>query len=222
MLEIHNVHKSYLSGDKKLHVLKGVNLKAQKGSFNALVGPSGAGKSTLLHIIGGLDSPEEGNVFLDGQDIYKLSETELARLRNLKIGFVFQFYHLLTEFTALENVAMPALITGREKLKDILKQAQILLQQVGLDKRLHHYPSQLSGGERQRCAIARALINKPQLLLCDEPTGNLDSQASKEIILLLKKFHRDYGMTIILVTHNEQIAQKADFIYELRDGILLN
>ena len=173
----HNLHKSYNNGGKTLHVLKGISLKVIKGKVLAIVGPSGAGKSTLLHILGGLDRSISGSVFLNGVDIYKLGDRQRARLRNRQIGFVFQFYHLLAEFTALENVMLPAVI----KKAPIAKQkGQQLLEKVGLGHRINHLPSQLSGGECQRVAIARALINEPAIVFCDEPTGNLDSKRSEE------------------------------------------
>jgi lipoprotein-releasing system ATP-binding protein len=224
MLEAKNIHKVYTNGKKALAVLKGVHLAIDKGKFIAIVGPSGAGKSTLLHILGGLDLPTKGEIFFEQQDIYKLSETVLSKVRNRKIGFVFQFYHLLSEFTALENVLMPALINSplaarRFPLKE---KAEELLHQVGLSERMAHFPNQLSGGEKQRVAIVRALINSPSLLLCDEPTGNLDSASGEEIISLIKKINRENQMTAVLVTHNLELAKAADKAYHLKDGILVN
>ncbi|MFH1269692.1 MAG: ABC transporter ATP-binding protein [Candidatus Omnitrophota bacterium] len=224
LLEAKDLRKVYYSGNKQLEVLKGVNLKIDKGSFVAIAGPSGAGKSTLLHILGGLDRPTRGEVFLGQQDIYNLSDAELSGIRNKKIGFVFQFYHLLSEFTALENVSLPALISAGQQSPhaDAQKEALGLLEEVGLGERSRHFPSQLSGGERQRVAIARALINKPDLLLCDEPTGNLDSKTSDGIIALLKKANRENHATVILVTHNLELAKIAEVTYHLRDGTLVN
>jgi len=224
MLEAKNIHKIYSNGKKGLSVLKGIDLRVGKGAFAAITGPSGAGKSTLLHILGGLDSPSQGEVFFEEEDIYRLKDAVLCRLRNKKIGFIFQFYHLLSEFTALENVLMPALLSrsslvARRSLKE---EALKLLSQVGLSDRVTHFPNQLSGGERQRVAIARALINKPQLLLCDEPTGNLDSATGEEIVSLVKKINQDEQMTVILVTHNPELAKQADKVYQLRDGVLVN
>jgi lipoprotein-releasing system ATP-binding protein len=188
------------------------------------VGPSGAGKSTLLHILGGLDMPTQGEVIFEQKDIYTLSDLELSGIRNQRIGFVFQFYHLLSEFTVLENVLMPALISrqssvvSRQSRNDALE----ILEKVGLSERLTHFPNQLSGGEKQRVAIARALINKPSLLLCDEPTGNLDSRAGKDTTSLIKKINLENQMTVILVTHNAELSQIADIIYHLKDGVLVN
>ncbi len=224
MLEAKNIHKSYYNGNKQLEVLKGVNLGIDKGKFAAIIGPSGAGKSTLLHILGGLDVPTEGEVILGANNIYGLSDNELSRIRNEKIGFVFQFYHLLSEFTVLENVMMPGLVRSQkqEARSQIKEQAFRLLENVGLSERLMHFPSQLSGGEQQRVAIARALINNPGLLLCDEPTGNLDSKNSDDIIALVKKINLENKMTVVLVTHNAELAKAAQIVYHLRDGVLVN
>ncbi len=224
MLEAENIHKVYNNGNKALQVLKGVELSIEKGKFVAIVGPSGAGKSTLLHILGGLDIPTKGKVIFAGEDIYRLGDLELSKIRNKRIGFVFQFYHLLSEFTVLENVLLPALInhqspiTNHQSREDALG----LLKEVGLSERITHFPSQLSGGEQQRVAIARALINRPHLLLCDEPTGNLDSKSGNEITSLIKKINIESQMTIVLVTHNIELAKIADRVYHLRDGILVN
>jgi len=222
MLEAINLHKVYNDSAKELQVLKGVNFKIEEGKFAALVGPSGAGKSTLLHILGGLDCPSQGSVIFDGQDLYKLGDQQLSQIRNSRIGFVFQFYHLLSEFSVLENVMMPVLISGSNKkgISEAEGFARKLLKRVGLLDRLTHFPSQLSGGEKQRVALIRALMNKPKLLLCDEPTGNLDSQSSGEIIGLIKNINVEKKMTILLVTHNEELASKAERTYHLRDGVM--
>lgn len=224
MLEAKNIHKVYVDGKKELKVLGGIDLKIEKGRFQAIVGPSGAGKSTLLHILGGLDSPTSGEVIFAGEHLYRISDAALCALRNSQIGFVFQFYHLLSEFTVLENVLMPAIIKHDLKLARVkLRQHALeLLGQVGLEARTTHFPAQLSGGEQQRVAIVRALINSPGLLLCDEPTGNLDSQAGEEVITLIKRISRQNQMTVVLVTHNPELAKSADRIYRLRDGILMN
>jgi len=222
MLEAKNIHKIYDDGKAKLPVLKGIDLRIAEASFIAIVGPSGAGKSTLLHILGGLDSPTQGQVKLEEEDIYSLDDTALSEIRNKKIGFVFQFYHLLGEFTVLENVLMPALI-GRN-VNDVegrmQEKALTILKEVGLNERLNHLPSQLSGGEKQRVAIARSLINRPGLLFCDEPTGNLDSKSGEEVIALIKKINREDKTTVVLVTHNLELAKSADKIYHLKDGLL--
>ncbi len=228
MLKAVNIHKIYDNGKEELHVLKGVSLEIKKGNFIAVVGPSGAGKSTLLHILGGLDIPDQGEVIFEGNDIYDLNDTTLAAIRNKRIGFVFQFYHLLSEFTALENVLMPSLISsgfaasagGRSSEgKD---KALKLLEKVGLKDRVTHFPGQLSGGEKQRVAIARALMNNPDLLLCDEPTGNLDSKTGEEIIALIKEVRLENNMTVVLVTHNTDLAKTTDEVFNLKDGLLVN
>jgi lipoprotein-releasing system ATP-binding protein len=204
MLEAKRVHKLFDNGKEKLAVLKGVDLSIEKGRFVALVGPSGAGKSTLLNILGGLDYPSQGEVLLEEENIHALGDTALSSLRNKKIGFVFQFYHLLPEFTVLENVLMPALIgkdTSRKARLRLKGSAVELLDQVGLAQRMEYFPDKLSGGEKQRVAIVRGLVNKPGLLLCDEPTGNLDSKSSSDVITLLKRINMENHMTIVLVTH---------------------
>ncbi len=201
-----------------------MNLRIGEGDFVSISGPSGAGKSTLLNILGTLDNPTQGQVIFEGDNLYGLNDAAISRIRNEKIGFVFQFYHLLPEFTVLENVIMPLAIrrnTGfnaKEKKEEALQ----LLEKTGLAGRVTHFPSQLSGGERQRVAIARALMNRPVLLLCDEPTGNLDSKTGKEIISLIKEINQDAKMTVILVTHNAQLSAFADISYHLEDGVLVN
>jgi len=222
MLEAQNLHKIYKNGAKELHVLKGISLKIKQGEVVSIVGPSGAGKSTLLHILGGLDLPSEGSVNFKGEDIYKLSDKGLSQIRNEKVGFVFQFYHLFSEFNVLENVLLPALCS-RSKMKTELKEKAIsLLKNIGLEERKNHLPSQLSGGEQQRVAIARALINSPQILFCDEPTGNLDSKTGSEVIEMLKKLNKENNMTVVLVTHNEEVAKIAGTRLYLKDGLLVN
>jgi len=224
VLEAKGIHKSYFNGHKGLKVLKGIDIKIAKGTFSAIVGPSGAGKSTLLHILGGLDVPTSGSVFFEGKDLYRLSDNALCRLRNRQIGFVFQFYHLLPEFNALENVALPGLIGRGPALKaaGIKEKAKAILKKVGLSERLDYFPSQLSGGEKQRVAIARALTNEPGLLLCDEPTGNLDSKMGSDIVGLIRELSRENGMTVVMVTHNMDLAKIADKVYSLKDGVLEN
>ncbi|MFH1641053.1 MAG: ABC transporter ATP-binding protein [Candidatus Omnitrophota bacterium] len=224
MLEAKNIHKVYYSGNKQLKILRGVDLHIEKGKLIAIVGPSGAGKSTLLHILGGLDKPTQGKVLVEGENIYGISDQALCKIRNAKIGFVFQFYHLLSEFTVLENVLMPALISRQSTVDSRLSREKALefLQEAGLGERISHFPNQLSGGEQQRVAIVRALINNPGLLLCDEPTGNLDSKRGDEIISLIKQINIQNKMTVILVTHNVELAKVADQAYNLKDGILMN
>lgn len=224
MLRAKNIHKVYNNGKKELRVLKGIELNIEKGKFVAVVGPSGAGKSTLLHILGGLDNPSEGKVFFEEKDIYTLPDREISKIRNTRIGFVFQFYHLLSEFTCLENVLMPSLINYESGVKssDLRGKAFKFLEQVGLAERADYFPSQLSGGEKQRVAIVRGLMNNPGLLLCDEPTGNLDSKAGDEVISLIKKINLENQMTVVLVTHNLELAKTADVVYHLKDGILVN
>ncbi len=225
MLEAKGIQKIYKSGKHPLPILKGVDVHIEKGAFVAVVGPSGAGKSTLLHIVGGLDEPTHGHVFFEKHDIYRLSDSARAGIRNTRIGFVFQFYHLLPEFTVFENTIMPALIGTRNMRVSgaVMRQrARELLTTVGLEKRMHHFPSQLSGGEQQRVAIVRALMNEPALLLCDEPTGNLDSRTGGEIVALLKTLIRQRSMACFVVTHNEEIARQADRLYHLRDGLIVH
>jgi putative ABC transport system ATP-binding protein/lipoprotein-releasing system ATP-binding protein len=219
MLEVSNLHKIYNHGAEKLHVLKGIELQIRKGEFVAILGPSGAGKSTLIHLLGGLDYPTQGEVIFDGKDIYSFSDSQLAELRNRRIGFIFQFYHLLSEFNVLENILIPALIKGKRK-RNITEEAKDLLDNVKLRERIRFFPAQLSGGEQQRLAIARALINQPDLLFCDEPTGNLDSTTGKEIIGLIKQLNRERQMTVVLVTHNQEIAGVAEKLFYLKDGLL--
>lgn len=224
MLEARKLHKSYHNGNKTIQVLKGVDLSIDSGEFVAVVGPSGAGKSTLLHILGGLDDPTKGEVIFEKENIYGLSDLALCKIRNERIGFVFQFYHLLPEFTVLENVLMPVLIDAGPKIKNSIlrNNALELLGRVGLDERATHFPGQLSGGEQQRVAIVRALINEPALLLCDEPTGNLDFKTGEGIVSLVKKINLERRMSVVLVTHNLELAKAADKAYHLKDGILVN
>jgi len=222
MLTAHDVHKVYRDVGRPLEVLKGIDLTIETGDFLAMVGPSGAGKSTLMHVLGGLDRPSQGRVVLDGEDIYKLNDIKLSSVRNTKVGFVFQFYHLLPEFTALENVILPALV--KESFKDkkkLEKKGEALLSSVGLKDRLDHKPNQLSGGEQQRVAIARALMNNPKIILCDEPTGNLDSQSGESIIELLTKLNQENNQTVVMVTHDNRIAEKAKKIIHIQDGKII-
>ncbi len=219
-VEARAVHKVFLGGDgHELTVLGGVDLRVESGEAVAIVGASGAGKSTLLHLLGALDRPTSGAVFLGGRDVSEVDGEELARMRNSGVGFVFQFHHLLREFTALENVMMPCLIAGRPR-RASEERARELLTVVGLDERMSHRSTQLSGGEQQRVAVARALAAEPPLLLADEPSGNLDSQTSEELHDLLFHLRASQGLGMVLVTHNRELASRADRILELRDGQL--
>jgi putative ABC transport system ATP-binding protein len=215
MIELRDVSKTVTSGTEPLTILQPLSLKIPHGQFVAIVGPSGSGKSTLLGLIAGLDSPSSGHVLIDEVDITQLGEDALARLRGEKVGFVFQFFHLIPSLTAYENVAVPMEIAGRA---DARTQAERLLEEVGLTGRSHHYPSQLSGGEQQRVALARALANDPPIVLADEPTGNLDSANGRHIMALLRKIHSERGTTIVLVTHDAELAAMADARLVLRDG----
>ncbi len=219
ILTARNIHKKYQQGLSSLHILKGVDLDILEGDVLSLVGPSGAGKSTLLHILGGLDKPSEGDVILDGKNLYNVNDAQRSRIRNISVGFVFQFYHLLPEFTALENVALPALISNSNRDSDAAYQrARELLQKVGLKDRVTHRPQELSGGEQQRVAIARALINKPKIVFCDEPTGNLDTTNGDAIIDLLLELNKTDRQTLVLVTHDEKIAARSNKVIHIRDG----
>jgi len=216
MIEAKNIHKSY--GD--LHVLKGVDVSIKQGEIVSIVGKSGAGKSTLLHIMGTLDLADKGTVMFDGIDVSKLNVKELARFRNERIGFVFQFHHLLPEFTALENVCIPAYIKGANTL-DATKRAEELLDYLGLADRMQHKPTQLSGGEQQRVAVARSLMNQPAVVFADEPSGNLDSASSQELHQLLFQLRKDFNQTFLIVTHNNELANMSDRKIEMQDGKLL-
>jgi lipoprotein-releasing system ATP-binding protein len=217
LLEVRDLRKSFQRDVSRVDVLNGINLTIQEGDTIALVGASGAGKSTLLHIMGTLDRPTSGNVFFRGKDVFTLAESSLATFRNRSIGFVFQFHHLLPEFTALENVMMPALISGVAK-DEARKSACSFLEDVGLGHRLQHKPGELSGGEQQRVAIARALVLSPAMLLADEPTGNLDTKTSEEVHELLAAIQRKTGLSLIIVTHNERLAARMGKTIHLVDG----
>lgn len=217
-----NLHKSFYNGGKRLHVIKGVDISVRKGEVLFIVGPSGAGKSTLLHLLAGLDKPDEGNVILDGRDVYKLSDKKRSNLRNQNIGFVFQFYHLLPEFSAMENVMLPGLIRRGSDIAKLKKRAGDILSKVGLSARIDNRPTELSGGEQQRVAIARALINSPDILFCDEPTGNLDSKNSQLLYDLIFNLVKKEGITVLVVTHQEDFTDRAHRRLEIMDGILTN
>ena len=218
MLEAREVTKVYRRGHVSLTVLQGVSLQVEPGRFVAITGPSGAGKSTLLHLLAGLDTPSSGEVFWERQPLSRMSDIQRAAFRNRTVGVVFQFYHLLQELTALENVMLPGLVHGRRRRKDLHDRALILLEQVGLRQRAAHKPSQLSGGELQRVAIARALLNEPRVLCCDEPTGNLDSKTGAEVTALLIRLHQQQRASLVVVTHETELAGRADAMVVLRDG----
>ncbi len=220
IIVVDNIHKSYLMGKEAVPALRGVSLEIQKGEFVCLMGPSGSGKTTLLNVVGGLDEPSRGHLIVDGQNLVSLSENELARLRLDKMGFIFQNYNLLSNFTAQENVEAPMVLANvsRKERKD---RAHKLLERVGLGDRTHHYPSELSGGQQQRVAIARALANNPPILIGDEMTGDLDSETGFAIMRLITELNTE-GMTIVFVTHDPRMAEFAGRVIELQDGKLLN
>ena len=217
VLSVKDVFKSYPSGEFHLEVLKGITFDVKRGEIVCIIGPSGVGKSTLLNIIGTLDKPTNGEVFIDSERVSEMTEDSLAHFRNAKIGFVFQFHHLLPEFSAIENVMMPGIIKG-EVAGKLKESAESLLNNVGLKNRMSHKPGELSGGELQRVAFARALINQPSLILADEPTGNLDRINSEALHNIIWSLCREKKQTFILVTHNEQLAEKSDRVIELFDG----
>lgn len=217
LIKVLEIHKSFPTKPEPLHVLKGINIEVLKGEVLAIVGASGAGKSTLLHILGALDRPGSGKVFYDNLDIFQQREDDLARFRNRRIGFVFQFHHLLPEFTALENTIMPALIYGM-KWDNALTKANELLKEVSLGDRINHRPGELSGGEQQRVAVARALILDPSVVLADEPTGNLDTKTGDAVFELLKSLNKERRITFVIVTHNERLAYNCNKIAKMVDG----
>ena len=219
LLRSENISKFYEEGEQQVQVLKNVSFSMAKGELVAIVGSSGSGKSTLLHSLGGLDQPSAGEVWIADQSLQKLSANQLADLRNRYLGFVYQFHHLMSDFTALENVMMPMLI-GRQNKSEAADRAEKMLQAVGLSHRITHRPSALSGGERQRVAIARALVNNPSLVLADEPTGNLDQKTTESIFDLIKQLNHEQNIAFLLVTHDLNLAQKLSRRFVMRDGIL--
>lgn len=215
LIEVKNLSKVYGSGEAEVKALKNINLNIEQGEFVAIVGPSGSGKSTLLHLLGGVDKPSSGEVIIKGESIYKLKEKELSILRRRKLGFVFQFFNLIPVLTAEENIEMPVLLDNGKIDKNYMNE---LLKLLGLEERRNHHPSELSGGQQQRVSIGRALANKPSIILADEPTGNLDSKNSKEVLELLKYCAKKYNQTLILITHDINIAKSADRVITIEDG----
>lgn len=215
IVKVEHLSKTYGKGDTQVHALDDVSFTVPQGQFLAIVGPSGSGKSTLLHILGGVDTPTSGSVNIGGTDIGKLDETALAIFRRRQIGLIYQFYNLIPILTVEENLTLPLLLDGR---KPDRKQIENLVSVLGLENRLFHLPNQLSGGQQQRVSIGRALVNNPALVLADEPTGNLDSENSREIMALLRRFNREYKQTVIVITHDENIALSADRVLAIEDG----
>lgn len=215
ILEVTNLCKTYGKGDTIVKALDNVSFSVEKGEFLAIIGPSGSGKSTLLHILGGVDVPTSGSVVINQTDISNLDETALAIFRRRQIGLIYQFYNLIPILTVQENLTLPLLLDGRKPDK---KQIDTLVKRLGLENRLDHLPNQLSGGQQQRVSIGRALVNNPALMLADEPTGNLDSENSKEIISLLRQFNKEFNQTVIIITHDEKIANSADRVITIEDG----
>jgi putative ABC transport system ATP-binding protein len=218
LIQITNIKRDFQLGNETINVLKGIDLQINKGEYVALMGPSGSGKSTLMNLLGCLDTPTSGTYILNGNDVSQMHDDDLAEIRNKEIGFVFQTFNLLPRTTALDNVALPMIYAGYSKTDRNIRATKVL-KQVGLDDRMDHQPNQLSGGQRQRVAVARALVNKPSIILADEPTGNLDSKTSEEIMKLFGDIHAA-GNTVILVTHEEEIAKYAHRIIRLRDGMI--
>jgi putative ABC transport system ATP-binding protein len=224
VIEVRNLTKVYTVGEIKVHALRGVSLAVEPGEFVAVTGPSGSGKSTFMHIVGCLDRPTGGEYILDGKDVSKLSKDELARVRNTKIGFVFQGFNLLSRTTALDNVELPLLYSSgngsgsKLRSKDRHQRAMGVLEAVNLANRCHHFPNQLSGGQQQRVAIARALINEPSIILADEPTGNLDTRTSIEVMGIFQRLNREHGITVLLITHEMDIAEYGTRLIRFRDG----
>jgi lipoprotein-releasing system ATP-binding protein len=221
ILSAENLVKTYQTTKKtKLEVLKSISLEIEKDKISVIIGASGAGKSTLLHLLGGLDRPDSGKVFFDGKNIFDFSDEKLAKFRNNNIGFVFQFHHLLPEFTAVENVAIPQMIQGIS-LKKALKKAEELIDSVGLSERINHKPAELSGGEQQRVAVARALANDPSIIFADEPTGNLDSANSEAIHKIIVDLRDKFNKSFVIVTHNNSLVKLADKVFEMKDGKII-
>lgn len=221
LLHLKDVWKTYLMGEQLLHVLKNINVEIYQGDFTAILGPSGSGKSTLMNLVGILDVPTKGSIYLDGHDISKLSESELAKIRGKKLGFIFQQFNLIPTLTALENVILPTIFQNMSE-SSRLEKAQKMLAKVGLADRMHHKPTELSGGQQQRVAIARALMNDPEIILADEPTGNLDSLSGRQIMEMLLNLHSREHKTIILVTHDTHLVQHVERTISLKDGEIVS
>ena len=220
IIKLENVWKIYQMGEVKVNALRGINITVKKGEFLAIMGPSGSGKSTAVNMVGSLDTPSKGKIFLEGHDISKLSESDLAQLRGKKIGFIFQQFNLINTLSALENVALPMVFQGFDK-EERIERAKILLEKVGLGDRMYHKPTELSGGQQQRVAIARSLSNDPEVVLADEPTGNLDSTTGESVMSFLADLNRKEGKTIIMVTHDTYVAHHADRVEYLKDGMVV-
>ncbi|ULA58897.1 MAG: hypothetical protein LZF60_80291 [Nitrospira sp.] len=221
MIDVVGLYKTFPMGGRELVVLNNIHLHIARGELIAIIGASGAGKSTLLQILGTLDRPTKGTVSFDGQDLFQLTEQQQADFRNKRVGFVFQFHHLLPEFTALENACLPAMIQKRE-MADVVGEATKLLGEVGLGDRLHHKPGELSGGEQQRVSVARALMQQPDLVLADEPTGNLDTHTGEALFALMRQLNRSRGTTFVIVTHNDKLSAQADRIVSMQDGAIIS
>jgi putative ABC transport system ATP-binding protein len=221
VIRVENLVKTYSVGEVEVRALRGVNLEVETGEFIAVTGPSGSGKSTFMHIVGCLDRPTSGRYFLDGQDVSRMSKDALAAVRNRKIGFVFQGFNLLSRTSALDNVMLPLLYRGGQKAAERQKRAMEVLKAVGLENRADHHPNQLSGGQQQRVAIARALINNPSILLADEPTGNLDTRTSIDVMDIFQQLNRDRGITVVLITHEMDIAEYGTRVVSFRDGLVV-
>ena len=221
LIAAQNVRKSFNDGDLSVDVLKGIEFSIERNQSIAIIGASGSGKSTLLHLLAGLDIPDSGNIFINKKSINELNNEERGQLRNECLGFIYQFHHLLPEFTAKENVAMPLLIRRCTK-RTAYEKAEVILSEVGLSERMMHKPGELSGGERQRTAIARALVTNPSCILADEPTGNLDEKSANEVFELILELNQNHNSSLIMVTHNIELSRRADKICELRDGVLID
>jgi lipoprotein-releasing system ATP-binding protein len=219
LLETKSLSKHFSEGEMRVDVLKGINFSINKNESVAIIGASGSGKSTLLHLLGGLDTPDKGEILINGNDIAALNDEQRGEMRNKHLGFIYQFHHLLPEFSALENVAMPLLIR-RSNEKEALDKAEALLEKVGLKERVQHRPGELSGGERQRAAIARALVTEPACILADEPTGNLDEKTADQVFDLILELNQSLGTSLVMVTHNLELSKRVDRVVELKEGVL--